>query len=55
MSEDVVETPFKEAADRVVEAHRQSADALKASVEKAKTEALARVTSLRTKPGQPTS
>jgi len=43
MSEDLVEEPFKSAAKRVEEAYDKAAEDLKARVEKAKAEALKKV------------
>ena len=43
MSEDLVDEPFSSAAKRVEEAYDQAAEALKASVQKSKSEALKKV------------
>lgn len=43
MSDDLVEEPFKSAAKRVAEAYDQAADELKAKVDKAKADALKKV------------
>jgi hypothetical protein len=43
MSENLVEEPFKQAVKRVEEAYDQSAQELKAKVQKAKTEALKKI------------
>lgn len=43
MSEDVTEKPFRSAAERVEEAHRQSVEDLRAKVARAKAEALRKV------------
>ena len=43
MSDDLVDEPFKSTAKRVAEAYDQAADELKARVEKAKAEALKKI------------
>lgn len=43
MSEDLVDEPFKQTTRRVEEAYDQSAEELKAKVQKAKAEALKKV------------
>ena len=43
MSEDTTEKEFKSAADQVDEAHRQTVAELRAKVEKAKSETLAKL------------
>ena len=43
MSEDLVDEPFKSAAKRVQEAYDQAKEALKASVQKSKSDALKKV------------
>ena len=45
MSEDLVEEPFKSAAEQVEAAHRQAVSELKSKVEKAKSAALKKVSS----------
>jgi hypothetical protein len=44
MSEDLVDEPFRSAAKRVNESYDQAAEELKAKVEKAKSEALKKIT-----------
>jgi hypothetical protein len=43
MSEDLVEEPFRSAAKRVADAYDRAADELKARVEKAKSDALKKI------------
>jgi hypothetical protein len=45
MSEEVVEKPFRLAAEHVEEAHQQSVEDLRAKVAKAKAEALEKISS----------
>jgi hypothetical protein len=45
MSEDVVDAPFKAAADQVEQSHQDAVSQLKAKVQKAKADALKKVSS----------